>query len=126
MKRQGTRGFTLIELLVALAIVALVLSIAAPRYFGSLHRADEAALKQDLAVMRDAIDKRYADTGHYPATLDDLVTEKYLRRIPPDPITQSVATWVVVPPQDPSLGGVYDVHSGAKGVGRDGTPYEQW
>lgn len=119
-------AFTLIELLVALAIVALILSIAVPRYFGSLQRADEAALHEDLAVMRDALDKRYADKGRYPASLADLVTENYLRKIPPDPVTESAETWVVVPPADPQLGGVADVRSGAKGAGRNGIPYGQW
>jgi len=119
-------GFTLIELLVTLAIIALLLSVAVPRYSGSLHRADEAALHEDLAMMRDALDKRYADKGRYPPSLDDLVTEKYLRKIPPDPVTQSYETWIAVPPADPSLGGVADVRSGAKGVGRNGIPYDKW
>lgn len=120
------RGFTLIELLVALTIIALLLSIVVPRYFGSLARADESALKEDLFVMRDAIDKHYADTGMYPASLDDLATKKYLRSVPIDPLTQSASTWLVVAPGDPSKGAVYDVKSGAKGVGRDGKPYDQW
>jgi general secretion pathway protein G len=119
-------GFTLIELLVALTIIALLLSIAVPRYFGSLGRAEESALKEDLHTMRDAIDKHQADTGKYPASLDELVTKKYLRNIPSDPITQSAATWIVVAPSDPQKGLVYDVKSGAKGTGRDGKPYEQW
>ena len=121
-----TAGFTLIELLVTLAIIALLLSIAVPRYFGSLQKADEAALHEDLAMMRDALDKRYADKGRYPPSLNDLVTEKYLRKIPPDPVTETAATWVTVPPSDPELGGVADVRSGAKGVGRNGIPYAQW
>lgn len=120
------RGFTLIELLVALAIIALLLSIVVPRYMGSLGRAEESVLKENLHSLRDAIDKYFADTGHYPAALDDLVTKKYLRSIPSDPITQSTTTWLVVAPADPQLGAVYDVKSGAKGSGRDGKPYEQW
>jgi general secretion pathway protein G len=119
-------GFTLIELLVALAIIALLLSIAVPRYFGGLARADEAALREDLMLMRDAIDKHFADTGRYPAALGELVTKKYLRAIPPDPITQSTATWIQVPPADARLGGVFDVKSGAPGTGVDGKPYAQW
>ena len=120
------RGFTLIELLVALAIVALLLSIVVPRYFGSLARAEEGVLRENLHVMRDAVDKHFADTGRYPASLEDLVTKKYLRGVPSDPITQSAATWVIVAPADPKQGAVYDVKSGAAGIGRDGKPYAQW
>lgn len=120
------RGFTLIELLVALTIIALLLSIVVPRYFGSLGRAEESVLKENLHALRDAIDKHQADTGRYPATLDELVAKKYLRSVPADPITQSTATWIVVAPANPQQGAVYDVKSGAKGAGRDGKPYEQW
>lgn len=120
------KGFTLIELLVALTIIALLLSLVMPRYFGSLTRADEAVLKENLYLMRDAIDKHYADTGRYPATLEELATKKYLRAIPTDPFTQSNATWVIVAPVDPQLGAVYDIKSAAKGSGRDGKPYEHW
>jgi general secretion pathway protein G len=120
------RGFTLIELLVALAVVALLLSIAVPRYFGGISRAEEAVLKENLLLMRDAIDKHYADTGKYPAALEELATKKYLRAIPPDPITQSAVSWVQVPPADAALGGVFDVRSSAPGTGSDGRPYAQW
>jgi general secretion pathway protein G len=120
------KGFTLIELLVALAVVALLLSIAVPRYFGGLSRAEEAVLKENLMLMRDAIDKHYADTGRYPAALEELAAKKYLRAIPPDPITQSASSWVQVPPADASRRGVFDVRSGAQGTGSDGRPYAQW
>lgn len=120
------KGFTLIELLVALSIVALLLSIVVPRYFGSLARADESALKEDLFVLRDAIDKYFGDTGRYPASLDELATKKYIRAVPIDPVTHSESTWVVIPPADASLGAVYDIRSGAQGVGRDGRPYDRW
>lgn len=120
------RGFTLIELLVALTIIAALLSIVVPRYLVGLNRAEEAALKENLFQMRDAIDKHFADTGRYPASLEDLATKKYLRAIPADPVTQSQITWIVVAPADAQLGAVYDVKSGATGVGRDGKPYEQW
>jgi general secretion pathway protein G len=121
-----SRGFTLIELLVALTIVALLLSLVGPQYTGSLARAEEAALKEDLFILRDAIDKHFADTGRYPGSLDELAAKKYLRSVPPDPITQSAKTWVVVAPADTSLGRVYDVKSGAQGVGRNGKPYGDW
>ncbi len=122
----ATRGFTLIELLVALAIIALLLSIVVPRYFGSVSRTEETVLKENLHLMRDALDKYYTDAGRYPDALGDLVTKRYLRNIPDDPITQSSTTWIVLPPADPQKGAVYDVKSGAKGTGRDGKPYEQW
>jgi general secretion pathway protein G len=120
------RGFTLIELLVALTIVALLLSIAVPRFLGSLGRAEESVLQENLHALRDAIDKHLADTGRYPGSLDELVAKKYLRSVPSDPITQSAATWLVVAPADPQLGAVYDVKSGALGAGRNGKPYAQW
>jgi general secretion pathway protein G len=120
------RGFTLIELLVALAIIALMLSIVVPQYFGSITRAEEAALRENLHILRDAIDKHFADTGRYPESLDQLVTAKYVRSLPEDPITQSLTTWTLIPPKDPKQGGIYDIKSGAKGNGRNGKPYEQW
>jgi general secretion pathway protein G len=124
MKR---RGFTLVELLVVIAIIATLLGIAVPRYFSSLDRAKEAVLKENLAVMRDAIQKYYADRGKYPEKLEDLAAHRYLRKIPVDPITASAASWVVVPPPEGSeQGGVYDVHSGASGRGADGAPYTEW
>ncbi len=82
--------------------------------------------RQDLSTLRDAIDKYYGDTGKYPDTLDDLVSKKYLRKLPVDPVTDSTSTWVTVPPPDADQGGVYDLHSGAPGNGRDGTPYSGW
>lgn len=120
------RGFTLIELLVVMAIIATLLSIAAPRYFDSIKRSEEATLKQNLATMREAIDKHFADTGRYPDAIADLVSKRYLRALPIDPITGSASAWVVVAPTGPELGRVYDVHSGAEGNGRDGTPYNTW
>ncbi|MES2365213.1 MAG: type II secretion system protein [Pseudomonadota bacterium] len=126
MPRKTARGFTLIELLVVMAIIALLLSIATPRYFNSVEKTKEAVLHQDLSTMRDAIDKYYGDTGSYPDNLNDLVSKKYLRKLPVDPVTDSASTWVVVPPSDADKGGVYDLHSGAPGNGRDGTPYSDW
>lgn len=119
-------GFTLIELLVTLAIIGLLMSIVAPRYFPSVKRAEETVLKQNLALLRDAIDKHHADTGKYPDSLDELVQKRYVRGMPLDPVTQSATTWILVPPQDPKTGAVYDVRSGAKGTGRDGKAYEEW
>lgn len=117
------RGFTLIELMVVLAIIAGLLTLAAPRYFQHVDRAKETVLKSDLAGMRDALDKYFADTGRYPANLDELVARRYLRKVPPDPITETSTTWLVVAPSDSALGEVYDVKSGAPGVTLDGKPY---
>jgi general secretion pathway protein G len=121
------KAFTLIEILVVLAIIATLLSIVSPRYFNSIDRSKEITLKHDLNTMREAIDKFYSDRNAYPETLDDLVQHKYLRAIPPDPITDSNATWLIMPP--PTIddkGAVYDIHSGAEGIAEDGTPYANW
>jgi general secretion pathway protein G len=123
MKIRFPGGFTLIELLVVLAIVALLLTIAVPRYFGSLDRSKEAVLKEDLFQMRDAIGKYYGDKGKYPETLESLVSEKYLRSVPVDPITDKKDSWVPVAPTDAGVTGVVDVKSGADGKTADGTPY---
>ncbi|TCV89645.1 type II secretion system protein [Sulfurirhabdus autotrophica] len=125
-KKSKHNAFTLIELLVVMAIIATLLSIAVPRYFHSLEKSKEAILKEDLNIMRDAIDKYYGDKGKYPDSLEDLVSKKYIRKIPPDPITESEATWVVIPPEDAEKGGVYDIQSGAPGNSRDGSPYNTW
>ena len=124
--RARARAFTLIELLTVLAIIALLLTIALPRYFGSLERSKEAVLKEDLYQMRDAIDKYHEDRGAYPPSLEALVADKYLRALPADPITGSSATWIVVAPDDPAQGGVYDVRSGAPGRAADGSAYRDW
>ena len=119
-------GFTLIELIVVLAVVATLLTLAVPRYFASIDRAKEAVLKENLNQMRDAIGKYYADKGRYPESLEALITDKYLRRAPVDPITESTATWIVVPPEDTTKGTVYDVKSGAQGKSIDGSGYLDW
>ncbi len=123
-KRRG--GFTLMELLVVMAILGLLLSIAAPRYFDSVDGAKEAALRTNLRLMREAIDKYRADTGQYPPTLEQLAVSRYLRAIPPDPVTESEKTWVIVPHPDGQTQGVYDVRSGATAMGRDGKPMGEW
>jgi len=119
-------GFTLIELLAVLAIIALLLTIAVPRYYASLDKSKEAVLKENLFQMREAISRYYADKGKYPESLDGLAAEKYLRKVPLDPITESTATWLLVQPEDPQKGGVYDVRSGAPGKSRDGSEFSQW
>ena len=119
-------GFTLIELLVVMTVIGILLSIVVPRYFDSVGRAEEAVLKENLMLMRDAIDKYRADSGRYPNSLDDLVSKKYLRKIPYDPVAKSSDAWMLVPPEDTGKGAVFDVKSGAAGTARDGTPYAGW
>jgi len=123
---SGKRGFTLIELLVVLAIIGVLLAIAAPRYFSSVDRSKDAVLRSNLHQMREAIQQYYADKDKYPEKLGSLVTERYLREVPVDPITERADTWIVVPPPDPEQSGVFDVRSGAPGNGRDGTRYRDW
>ena len=123
---KQARGFTLIELIVVMVIVALLVTIAAPRYFGSLQKSKETALRQTLAVTRDALDKFYGDNGKYPDNLEALIAKRYLRSLPVDPITESSSTWTVVAPEDATKGGVNDIHSGADGMGRDGKPFREW
>lgn len=124
---SARKGFTLIELLVVMSVIATLLMIAVPRYFQHLDRAREAALRESLAVMRDAVDKYHGDTGRYPETLEDLVTKRYLRKVPPDPITESTETWVIVPPPDePGQKKVWDIRSGAEGQGLNGSDYSSW
>jgi general secretion pathway protein G len=120
------KGFTLIELLVVLAVLATLLTLAVPRYFGSIDKSKEAVLKENLVQMREAISRYHADKGKYPETLETLAAERYLYKVPLDPVTDSTATWLVVPPQNPEESGVYDVRSGAPGTGRDGREYVQW
>ncbi len=103
-------GFTMIELVVVMAVIGLLLSIAVPRYMDSLERGKVHVQQQNLAQLRDAIDKYYGDNGKYPATLEDLVTKRYLRSIPNDPFLEA-PTWTVIAPKDVSTGGVYDVQS---------------
>ena len=119
-------GFTLVELLVVMTIIAILLTIAVPRYYASLDRSKEVVLKENLYQMRDAIGKYYADKGKYPESLAALESDKYLRKVPLDPITESTTTWLTVPPEDPLKGGVYDVRSGAEGKALDGSEFSTW
>jgi len=136
--RREPRGFTLIELLVVMAAIGLLLAISAPRYAQHVDRAREVVLKQNLAGLRDAIDKFYADRARYPVDLQELVKQRYLRQVPLDPMTDRSDTWITVAPgQSPTAsvvptntlvvtGAVFDVRSGAPGNGSDGTPYANW
>ena len=121
-----SRGFTLIELLVVMAILATLLSIAAPRYFESVDRAKETALRTDLRMLREAIDKYKGDRGQLPDSLQSLVDQRYIRAVPVDPVTDSVNDWVLVPHPDRVTAGVFDVKSGASGQARDGSSFASW
>jgi general secretion pathway protein G len=126
MRTRCRRGFTLIELLVVLAIVATLLTLAVPRYFGKVEATKETVLRENLRTTRDVIGKFYGDTGRYPDSLDELVEKKYLGSLPFDPLTDSAATWTLVPVPEGYKGAVYDLHSAATGRAADGTPYAEW
>ena len=126
--RQATRrpGFTLIELLVVLGIVALLLTLAVPRYFPSVDSAKETILADNLRNTRAVIDQYRADTGRYPDSLEQLVEKKYLPALPVDPIADSDSSWIIVPPEDTDAGAVYSIRSSAEGKGRNGKPFAEW
>lgn len=126
MMKRMRRGFTLVELMVVMAIIALLLALALPRYFKHLALSRETILKEDLAVMRDAIDKYHGDTGHYPDSLDTLVGARYLRSLPVDPVTERADTWQIVEPEDNAAGAMADIRSGAPGTAHDGSAYADW
>jgi len=124
-------GFTLIELLIVIALITILASMGIVQYRNSVQSAKEAILRTDLFRMRDAIDQYYADKTKYPSSLDALVSDGYMRKIPEDPITKSADTWQTVPaepdPGNPSAEpGIYDVKSGATGTALDGTSYTEF
>ena len=124
-------GFTLIELLVVISLISILAAMGMVQYRNQVRRTQESVLKTDLFHMRDAIDQYYADKGKYPASLDALVSDGYLRKIPDDPITLSASTWQTIPaeadPANPSAEpSIYDVKSGATGTALDGTTYADW
>ena len=119
-------GFTLIELLVVMAIIGTLLALAVPRYFHTLQRARENVLRQDLAILRESIDKYYSDLNEYPQTLQALADKHYVRAVPADPFTRLVDSWVLVPSDDPDHPGIRDLHSGAEIVAADGTALTSW
>jgi general secretion pathway protein G len=126
MSNRLNRGFTLIELLVVMAIIGTLLTIAMPRYFHSVDRSKEAVLHQNLTLTRQALDKYFGDNGKYPDSLDDLVSKKYLRSLPYDPITEDRATWLIIAPDATEKGAVFDIKSGAPGKALDGSEYKDW
>ena len=128
---RGQRGFTLIELLVVLSLISILAAMGMVQHRNSVQHAREATLKTNLFHMRDAIDQYFADKGKYPASLDALVSDNYLRKVPVDPVTGTTDSWQTVPaepdPSNPSAEpGIYDVKSGAPGTALDGTNYADW
>jgi general secretion pathway protein G len=129
--RQHETGFTLIELMIVMAIILILTTLVVPSYIAAIKHAREAALKEDLSVMRNAIDSYTMDKEKAPQSLDDLVQNGYLRAIPEDPMTHSNDTWVTdtsdamysIDQTDP---GITDVHSGSEETGSDGQPYSSW
>ncbi|MEZ5420136.1 MAG: prepilin-type N-terminal cleavage/methylation domain-containing protein [Vicinamibacterales bacterium] len=131
LRLLAARGFTLIELLVVMSLVVVLSSVAIVGYQNSVIRAREATLADDLHKLREAIDQYYADKQKWPSTLQDLVTDGYLRKIPDDPMTNSADTWQTVPaesdPSDPTAEpGIFDVKSGSEKTSLDGRPYAEW
>jgi general secretion pathway protein G len=129
--RGSSSGFTLIELLAVLIIIIILATMGMTQYKSSIIYSRESVLKEDLFRMRDAIDQYYADKNQYPATLDALVSEGYMRAVPVDPFTKSSDTWQAIPaeadPNNPTTEpGVYDVKSGSDQTAQDGTKYSEW
>jgi general secretion pathway protein G len=128
---RSSRGFTLIELLVVMTLLVILATVGLVNYRNSIIHAREAVLKEDLFRMRDAIDQYYADKGQYPGTIDSLVSEGYLRKVPEDPFTRDSSSWQSVPsepdPNNPTAApGVYDVKSGSDQTSTDGSKYADW
>lgn len=123
---QHSQGFTLIELLVVLAIVATLTLMVYPRYSQRIDVAKETVLQENLRAVRAVIDDFRGDRGRYPESLEEMVELKYLKTLPVDPITESSGTWRIVPPPDGEEGAVYDLHSGATGIARNGQAYANW
>lgn len=121
---RAERGFTILELMIVVTIVGILATMAVPSYHGSVLRAREAALRQDLFTMRDVLDQHRADKGAYPESLETLVSAGYLRAMPVDPFTRSASTWQEI--IEPTESGVFDVYSGSDLVGSNGVPYNQW
>jgi general secretion pathway protein G len=124
---SSASGFTLLELMVVVSIVGILATLAVPSYRMSVLKAREAVLHEDLFVMRDMMDKYYADHGQYPANLPELVEKDYLRKLPVDPFTETSDSWVeMYATGAEGDSGVYDVHSGSDRVALNGTSYNEW
>lgn len=129
--RRGQGGFTLVELMVVMMIIAILLAVAVPSYISAIRSAREAALREDLHTMRDAIEQYTEDKEAAPQSMDDVVQAGYLKALPIDPMTHSSDTWVpemsdTLSSIDQSQPGIDDVHSGSDQQGSNGVPYSQW
>lgn len=129
--RKGTRGFTIIELMIVISIILILVGVAIPNYQQSVLHARESVLRQDLYVIRSAIDQYTLDKQKAPQSLQDMVTAGYLKEIPEDPMTRSRDTWQTVQEDsmmsiDQQQPGINDVHSGSQQTGTDGTAYNTW
>lgn len=120
------RGFTLIELLVVLAIVAVMITLAVPRYYSQVDASKESVLRENLRATRDVLDRFYGDLGRYPESLEELVERKYLRSLPVDPITESSATWLLEQPPSGYNGSVFNLRSASTAIGKNGRAYAEW
>lgn len=129
--RRRQSGFTLVELMVVMLIISVLAAIAIPKFIAAMQSAREAVLKEDLHVMRQAIDSYTMDKQKGPQSLDDLVQGGYIKEVPADPMTHSNTTWVtatsdVLESVDQTEPGINDVHSGSDAVGSNGQPYSSW
>ncbi|MBF8251264.1 MAG: type II secretion system protein G [Deltaproteobacteria bacterium] len=124
-KPATNRGFTLIELMIVMTLIGILAAIAQPQFQQYTIRAREAVLKENLFTLRDVIDQYYGDKGKYPDNLQELVDNRYIRKVPEDPFTKSAETWITVPPDD-GEGSIFDVHSGSDLIALNGTPYNEW
>jgi general secretion pathway protein G len=132
LRVKGSRpGFTLIELLIVMTLIVVLAGIGLATYSTSITKSKEAVLKEDLFRMRDAIDQYHADKANYPASLEALVSEGYMRRVPEDPFTTSSTTWQTTPaeidPANPTAeAGIFDIKSGSEQTALDGSRYSDW
>lgn len=123
---RSCSAFTLIELLVVLAIVAVMLTLAVPRYYNQLDASKEAVLRENLRATREVLDHFYGDTGRYPDSLQELVDLRYIQSLPVDPMTDSTTAWVLSPPPEGYKGAVFNLRSGSRVIGKNGKPYAEW
>jgi len=123
---QRRDGFTLIEILLVLVLIALLASLATPIVYSAIERANESTLKQNLTVTRKAIDEYFVDKGDYPSTMEVLVSDKYLRTLPYDPIAKSYSSWIEIEAEEAGHSGVYDIKSSSEEQALDGSHYSDW